>query len=961
MGKRVYRWSARPKKANVGCMWSLLRLLDFRRSPRLLLSQEHGSAKYAATGCSRVRLSNFVEINDKDEKANESKVRRINLGMPSVKTLIEEEMASAQPLKIPSESKKIRSESKKIPGNEVEKLLSDLGRDVHRERGSKQTKKKSKTISEFYVNDLTTPGSFDDDGYKNTSPTEEADLDFVLAAFLVEIYRFHNECQHVDCKNKMELCPSLKFLIHMKLNDMNHSDSNHGQENSNFQKAMVDVAEAYKGHEFDDEEHLNGSKAAQSKEFMNALEILSSNKELFLKLLQNPNSHILKNIQNIHNIQGISKSESGRFMEGNKLVDGVGSSEKCQEFSSRNIFTKQRRYNFFWNRDKPKERRPSGKSDSSKSISRIVVLKPSSARMQNPVFRTNLSSLSKSHNRLQVQEDSERVASHFSLKEIKRRLRHVIGEPRKEQHLISTKGPAHRVPNGFKDSATAYKQLSTESSVTSLASRTSSDSEDDSEPPGFHNNFLFEDIFDNNKKPNDCKHDIKNDISSSGTGSFFYKEAKRHLIEILNTGNRSDDFPTEHISKSLARLLSLPEYNILSPKTSPGKEELEFSPDESISSSLEKAEDEGATRILSPSRQDMESTKCDFSIGVDEQVVELKPEIIDAEVKDGVYYEEGMNLEGATEIIDMGGIMCTESCSHLDACSVSVGSEFCVLGEGIRECPGLDMLEELEPMNRLVPIFPSSSEIILESLEEQSPATVIEPITSSALIFPRSPESTYENPEEPSPVSVLEQYFNEDIISSDCKTTKHAELPIQNCQTHYKGHDNSSVPLSFQNAATNLRSLLKDKNARFEFVKSVLEDSGLLTDENLDRWYPALCNEVGKSYCESDDSNLLFDCICEVLAEIQERYFIFNPWASYAKRNVRPLPVGGNFVMEVMRGVEWHLQNQFPSTLEQIMRKDLDGGTWMDLQPENESIIIEIWDSTLDDLIEETVFDLWLP
>lgn len=194
-----------------------------------------------------------------------------------------------------------------------------------------------------------------------------------------------------------------------------------------------------------------------------------------------------------------------------------------------------------------------------------------------------------------------------------------------------------------------------------------------------------------------------------------------------------------------------------------------------------------------------------------------------------------------------------------------------------------------------------------------------------------------------------------------------AELPIQPQGLHFEEHDISSVVLTSSNSEVNRRFHLDDKEARFQYMKTVLEISGLSMDELLKRWNmndqflePSLFDEVGTSYGQlQNNPKLLFDCMNEVLMEMQERFFRFSPWVSFIKPNVRPVPIGGDFIQEVSKGIDWHLRMQCPSTLDQIVRKDLDAGTWINLRFETEDIWIEIEDTLLDDLLEETVYEFW--
>lgn len=162
-------------------------------------------------------------------------------------------------------------------------------------------------------------------------------------------------------------------------------------------------------------------------------------------------------------------------------------------------------------------------------------------------------------------------------------------------------------------------------------------------------------------------------------------------------------------------------------------------------------------------------------------------------------------------------------------------------------------------------------------------------------------------------------------------------------------------------------AILDDKATRLSFVKAVLEASELLSEENSRRWYTeeplldvSVLAEVGNSYCLTDDAVLLFDCVEEVLLKVRGKFFGTGPWVNFLKHNVRPAPVGRQLVQEVGKGIDSLVGTGFPNTLEQVMMKDLDSRSWLDLRGDTESVVVELWDGLLDDLLEEMVFDLWL-
>ncbi|CAN6296888.1 unnamed protein product, partial [Urochloa humidicola] len=107
------------------------------------------------------------------------------------------------------------------------------------------------------------------------------------------------------------------------------------------------------------------------------------------------------------------------------------------------------------------------------------------------------------------------------------------------------------------------------------------------------------------------------------------------------------------------------------------------------------------------------------------------------------------------------------------------------------------------------------------------------------------------------------------------------------------------------------------------------------------------------------DTKLLFDCICEAVTEVQGIYFRSPACLSSLRHNIMGPPTGRNLIIEINKHVERHLHYQFPSTLDQLVSMDLQGGSWMDLRSEREEITVIIWDFILDELLEEVVYDLW--
>ncbi|XP_038979646.1 uncharacterized protein LOC103717439 [Phoenix dactylifera] len=918
MAKRSYKRAARSERDKAGCMRGLISMFDFHRghsSQKLLSDGKHGSGRHFGTRYSKSvpdSCSNSKEKQEIEDDFDEEREETGNLGMPSVKTLMKEEMSR-------------KHSPKKIPSDVAERILSDLDHKVHLERNHKKTSNNQKINSYLHVNDLNAPASLD----CHMNLMERSSLNFDLAAVLIEFYGYNNGGQdmHVDCKSINGSSPSLEAIDLWKHYHQDEPDSQIEQKKSILQKALGRVAEAILNQKLVETKQLTGNRAAQAEEFINALEMLNLDKELVLKLLQDPNSLLLKHIQDLQNtqIEKQSKLEPGQNLKGIELLEEeIGSLGQCEESVNNKAFHKQSKH-FFRRKDKSKGTGPPEGNVSSQDSNRIVVLKPSPARIQNPSIVISSSSSAQPHHSLNCKEHGQGMTSHFSLKEIKRRLRHVIGENKKDCHLTSIDGVLPKSPNRSKASGDTGKQ------ITNLASKTSRSTADSSQSSA-----IFKKT---DKKIGDkeCQLNVESDLAPPRVGSLFYEEAKKHLIEILHIGDHINNLPSRHGSNSLGRILNLPEY-ASSPGFSPtSNKELDLSPKQTRLSPSRQFKQEDAAIHLNPSGQKSEIAACNASNHFDEtQVLESKPELLGTQMQKENCTWEYLNPKETLEIADA---KCLEGCNHMVQLSESYSSEPIATGRRFNE-EGPD----------------------LGSLSEKP-----QPMTPSVFILPRSSENISEKLDRPSPVSVLEHFFSEDIISPESTTVEQAEVPIQPRELQFEEHDSSSVVLTSSDSEVNRRFCLDDKVARFEYIKTIVEISGLSMDDILKEWSvkdqflgPSLFDEVGTSYGHlQNNPKLLFDCINEVLMELQERFFRCTPLVSFIKPTVQPVPVGGHFVQEVSKGIDWHLQMQFPCTLSQIVQKDLEGRSWMDLRFETEGICAEIEDTLLDDLTEETVYEFW--
>lgn len=179
-------------------------------------------------------------------------------------------------------------------------------------------------------------------------------------------------------------------------------------------------AKAIVNEKFIDRKYLNSNGVnQQSKQLLEALEILNENRELFTKLLEDPNSLSVK-----HSQDSQTTKQQRKFSSEAKMPEyQTDCARKSQESKSSNTFL-------------PKE------GIDPQFLERIIVLKPDSAGMQNSANQINHCSSVQSCNSLEENAQGDRP-SNFSFGHVTRQLRHAMGVSKKDQHMMSINGMKH--------------------------------------------------------------------------------------------------------------------------------------------------------------------------------------------------------------------------------------------------------------------------------------------------------------------------------------------------------------------------------------------------------------------------------------------------------------------------------------------------------------------------------------
>ncbi|KAL5727446.1 hypothetical protein ACHQM5_000641 [Ranunculus cassubicifolius] len=888
MAKKSQKRLSRLERSQSGCMSGWISIFDFRqgRSSRKLLSDKrHGSSRHPAdTGTASCMLkplsgsdkkhqrskSNVDNLpsSDSDKKHQRSKssvdyfsdsdepeTLTSGISKLSVKTLIAEDMSSEE------------QTEKQIPkGNQG--------------KNQKQTKKTRKVASDIHAEDTRASVPLDSQEYFQSNLAKKLSLLDITS--LIE-----------------EFCSQIRRQeIHL------HNESSEStEEHSVLQEMLTEAAEAFLSQKLSDTKQLTDDGAInQSKQFIDAVEILNSNKELLLKLLQDSSS------QRVNNIQDLQLPPSEKVKQDKVLAPKMSK----QELASHKEVQRHNIHNFFRKKDKSHKRDSLKESDDSQVSNRIVVLKPKATPVQNSISST------------QSQGWSGRFNYQVSLGLIKRKLKNTMGE---NKHQVSVDQE-----NKTDIDLPSKSHLDME--------RTAKLSNNGSREVGV-------------EKAAPCYHEVASSSAAAGypkkRESNIYIEAKRHLEEMLIAGDEEGSFSSVQSPKTLGRILSLPEYNstpIYSPRRD-GEDgfitaQMRLSSSRSfqiVNENIWRFRPDINPNRLSQSRKSIEIQQDDPDSHVSD--IELKdsdsiPEIHEKLLPPAEIHEE-LIPKGDGEIMEEGNAAYLEEDNLFDEPSISNSME-----EESRE----SFQEDLKPStsicsNSSIPLLIQKSdslENINDLPDRPSPVSVLETFSddtnSSATTTPQA--------------ELQNQRLHFDVEDDSCSCS---------CST---------MVVSTSSLHNHRGPWIQDSIPPFKYVSAILQASKVNWEELHSSEFlidPSLYDEINLiSDPHYGDRKVLFDCINEVLGELYERYFGSSPWVGFVNRDIRPAPMGKSIIIEVWEGINWNLLPPLmPRSLDQIIEKDMEKSrTWMDLRPDTESIGSEMVEFVVDELIEEALFDIWM-
>lgn len=812
MAKGSKKKVVRHGKDQSGCMWGLINIFDFRHGhpsqkmltdKRRVADKKRGSRRIPGAACPSElnRPEESCEV-CKDTDADEQ-CETLIIQKSRVKELMEEEMFNNQ-------------ESGQISKSDEDPKQSVSGQQGH--------------------------------GRKNYWRANRNSLDFsdVGTASEKPIHKKHKSLSSFDVTGMMAELSS----------QVNVKDISIPQEEdpSITEEKLGEATKVFVSHFVDGKGTKDNNTMQPSIELMNALQVLNSNKDMFLKLLKDPDSQLIKHIE---------KLEDHRVSVGSDFID---------EGKSKN-------QSFFWRKFKGLDRNSSKKNEHAQDASTIVVLKPGQSSSQIPEIGNKA--------------QGER-ASHFFFTDFTRKLKLAM---RREQPRM---GNVEKVVGG-------------ENLGMASPSR---------------DHFFIEKIPKSSSKKGD-KAGRSYEASSTPEQriSDIYTEAKKHLAEIVGNGD-ADGKLSRPVLKSLGRILSYSDYSSSPLSCSPRKDrELKLvAPDNEITAQQIQGKN---LNVLGSDKDELSSSA--EGIGDECNPLLLVANEIHIEGDANIQIPDGAKLENQLSLDALSELHSLSTSKNDPVEEMSKESE-----ENQAICLKLDVLVGIQPSS------PSASSPVSSRTED---------IEDS--------DATTDRSERPSPVSVLDPIFKEDDISPACiKQFPVAEL-LQPRKIKFEDQI-SSTPDS--------RTWEDERNAVFEFVKVVVDDSGLTQDRLLDRFLfsehlldpsPSVFEQVDileDRLCR--DPTLLFDLVDEVLSDICGRDFAGIPsfYTPYEQLKLKTKDVFN----EIWDGVHAHLESEHQKPkIDQAVAKDFSSfWAWMDPRPDSARLGRELENAIFEELVEDAITSL---
>ncbi|XP_075508571.1 uncharacterized protein LOC142545331 [Primulina tabacum] len=662
---------------------------------------------------------------------------------------------------------------------------------------------------------------------------------------------------------------------------------------------------------FSDRKFIYKQGPSEHRPFSYALEILSSNKDLFMEFLPGPKTKIARFINPVLNDK-LSECES----------------EGATGFAQRSM-------NDHYLKNIDHKGQYSSETSFKAHPDKIVILNPASTDIKYSHNVTCHCSSLLAYKKSRGKIPKARPAS-FSLKEMKRKLKNTFIGTRTEPNPFFMDGDSRKLATGrsiFKVGDFNCCEVETKDSFS------------------FSKNVeIKETLF---KKPwlksikgpdivcmsNTLRKKL--DFPSVGLSRKqefdVMFEPKRHVSPRVNHVTEIEISMKKKSPNTLEQIISSPDPDVwlinrrMNGQYCPGSAQMRFSP---FSNSL----------TLSPSRPNKEVTSWDdFKIYDGFEILERKtssfsiPSTVDQAHDTAIAATNYMNCKSMIE---------DKSCNQHPGLSYS---EFLI------EINSDDVIKTRQRIDRIKDPL-SKNEISVPAVDEV-------PSTPSFSYQLSMSDSINYQEEHQSPVSVLEPFFTDSISPQSILLQTADPEPVQPLHLDFEECSSESIP---QNPQTNASSSVNEDNDISRYVHLVLQASYLNWDhlsamkpphqEVLD---PSLFDEVEFLPVDSTtDPKLFFDHINEVLLQIYLCHFYFPPSMAFVKPKMVHFPLAEAVLSEIMREADFYqLPQSQKRTLDQIISNDVTNSrSWLDIRLDTKQIVNDV----SEEVLEESILDIIL-
>lgn len=464
-----------------GCMGGLLNLFDFNQAHngrRLLTEKRHGNGLEAPRNSLDVSLETppSSEVKNEDipyayEMSKVPTTRKKASGMP-MKTLIAQEMSKEKGSKRRTPSVIARLMGLDAMPVESVSVQHIKAAEIHPQKNNSGNQKqwpKSPHDAQFFQKHLKVPASRPVKEYSLPKPYEQPIDHTDQRNFYGSLpFRDHpQEKQLQEFKKQFAAWQASKIQDHSKSVQPDELKMQLAEKQMLVCEKLNEEKMALVHESVINSQHLATDEELQSsKEFLNALEVLQSNKELFLKFLQEPNSLLEKHPQDIRSTSEIREKQLPKMKSSNpmKIHGALKEKDNSQKHSkgekkNEKRLKRQKGKKFLIEseveqvRVLPPEKSmqncsvwgqknncPALSSDGKNNIcslpTRIVVLKPAPGRCQN--FRPSPSPSCSPRSQTGFRDpEGARDSTQDFLQEVSNRLKMGFAEKRKDESRIN--------------------------------------------------------------------------------------------------------------------------------------------------------------------------------------------------------------------------------------------------------------------------------------------------------------------------------------------------------------------------------------------------------------------------------------------------------------------------------------------------------------------------------------------